>query len=143
MRLGRSVNLPALLLFYAGRSASLLSYLFLVWLALRWMPFGKWILAVLALTPMALFQAATITPDAISNGIGFLFITESLEIVASEGLWLARIRKVGPAHLFALSGKSKPDRADPASVPADPAAHFPSEENLYLAAWHCCDPLSG
>ena len=80
MRLGRSVNLPALLLFYAGRLASLLSYLFLVWLALRWMPFGKWILAVLALTPMALFQAATITPDAISNGIGFLFIAGVLKL---------------------------------------------------------------
>ncbi len=80
MRLGRSANLPALLLFYAGRFASLISYLFLVWLALRWMPFGRWILAVLALTPMALFQAATITPDAISNGIGFLFIAGVLKV---------------------------------------------------------------
>jgi len=80
MRLGRSANLPALLVFYAGRFASLLSYLFLVWMALRWMPFGKWILAVLALTPMALFQAATVTPDAISNGIGFLFIAGVLQL---------------------------------------------------------------
>ncbi len=80
IRLGRSANLPALLLFYAGRFASLLSYLLLVWLALRWMPFGKWIVAVLALTPMALFQAATITPDAISNGIGFLFIAGVLKL---------------------------------------------------------------
>ena len=80
IRLGRSANLPALLVFYSGRFASLLSYLFLVWLALRWIPFGKWIGAVLALTPMALFQAATITPDAISNGIGFLFIAGVLKL---------------------------------------------------------------
>jgi uncharacterized membrane protein len=80
MRLGRSANLPALPAFYAGRLASLLSYLILIWLALRGMPFGKWILAVLALTPMALFQAATITPDAISNGIGFLFIAGVLKL---------------------------------------------------------------
>ena len=80
IRLGRSANLPALPVFYAGRLASLLSYLILVWLALLWMPFGKWILAVLALTPMALFQAATITPDAISNGIGFLFIAGVLKL---------------------------------------------------------------
>jgi uncharacterized membrane protein len=80
IRLGRSTNLPALLVFYSGRFASLLSYLFLVWLALHWMPFGKWILAVLALTPMALFQAATVTPDAISNGIGFLFIAGVLKL---------------------------------------------------------------
>jgi uncharacterized membrane protein len=80
MRLGRSANLPALPAFYAGRLASLLSYLILICLALRGMPFGKWILAVLALTPMALFQAATITPDAISNGIGFLFIAGVLKL---------------------------------------------------------------
>ena len=69
-----------MLVFYSGRFASLLSYLFLVWLALHWIPFGKWIGAVLALTPMALFQAATITPDAISNGIGFLFIAGVLKL---------------------------------------------------------------
>ena len=43
-------------------------------------PFGKWILLVLAVSPMALFQAATITPDAISNGIGFLFIAGCLRM---------------------------------------------------------------
>ena len=84
MRLGRSANLPVLPVFYACRFASLLSYLILVWLALRWMPFGKWILLVLALSPMALFQAATITPDAISNGIGFLFIAGILKLAGSK-----------------------------------------------------------
>ena len=38
MRLGRRSDLPALPIFYACRLASLLSYLSLVWLALRWMP---------------------------------------------------------------------------------------------------------
>lgn len=76
--LGRSLDLPTLPVFYACRLASLLSYLILVWLAIRWMPFGKWILLVLAATPMALFQATTIAPDAISNGIGFLFIAGCL-----------------------------------------------------------------
>jgi uncharacterized membrane protein len=84
MRLGRSANLPALPILYACRLASLLSYLILVWLALRWIPFGKWILVVLATSPMALFQAATITPDAISNGIGFLFVTGCLKLARSK-----------------------------------------------------------
>ena len=84
MRLGRSADLPALPVFYACRLASLFSYLILVWLALRWTPFGKWILLVLALSPMALFQAATITPDAISNGIGFLFIAGTLKLAESK-----------------------------------------------------------
>ena len=81
MRLfARVPSLPALLLFYASRFAGLLSYLVLVWLAIRLIPFGKWILLVLAISPMALFQGATLTPDAISNGIGFLFIAGSLRL---------------------------------------------------------------
>lgn len=82
--LGRSADLPALLGFYACRFASLISYLLLVWLAIRWMPFGKWILLVLAVIPMALFQATTVSPDAISNGIGFLFIAGCLKVTTES-----------------------------------------------------------
>jgi hypothetical protein len=82
--LGRHSGLSALFIFYACRFASLLSYLLLVWLAMRLIPFGKWILLVLAITPMALFQAATISPDAISNGIGFLFIAGCLKATEYE-----------------------------------------------------------
>ena len=88
MRLfGRVADLPVLPVFYLCRLAGLLSYLILTWLAIRQMPFGKWILLVLAVSPMALFQAATLTPDAISNGIGFLFIAGSLR--------LAQVREIG------------------------------------------------
>jgi uncharacterized membrane protein len=82
--LGRRADLPALPIFYACRFASLLSYLLLVWLAIRLIPYGKWILLALAITPMALFQAATLSPDAISNGIGFLFIAGCLKATASK-----------------------------------------------------------
>ena len=78
--LGRQANLPALPVFYLCRLAGLLSYLILVWLAIRLMPFGQWILLVLAVSPMALFQATTISTDAISNGIGFLFIAGFLRV---------------------------------------------------------------
>ena len=78
MRFGRQADLPALPLFYLCRFASLLSYLIPVWLAVRWIPFGEWILLVLAASPMALFQATTISTDAISNGIGFLFLAGCL-----------------------------------------------------------------
>lgn len=85
MRLfGRAADLPALPTFYVTRLAGLLSYLILTWLAIRQMPFGKWLLLVLAVAPMALFQAATITPDAISNGIGFLFIAGCLRVTQAE-----------------------------------------------------------
>jgi hypothetical protein len=73
-----SLRMPALFVFFACRFASLLSYIILIWLAIRLIPFGKWILFILAASPMALFQATTVSPDAISNGIGFLFIAGSL-----------------------------------------------------------------
>lgn len=81
---GRIANLPALAVFYLTRFAGLLSYLFLVWLAIRIIPFGKWLLLSLAVSPMALFQATTLTADTISNGIGFLFIAGSLEVAQFE-----------------------------------------------------------
>jgi uncharacterized membrane protein len=81
---GRAADLPALPAFYASRLAGLFSYMVLTWLAIRQIPFGKWILLVLAVAPMALFQAATITPDAISNGIGFLFIAGCLRLAQVE-----------------------------------------------------------
>lgn len=81
---GRIADLPALPVFYLTRFAGLLSYLFLVWLAIRIIPFGKWLLLILAVSPMALFQATTLTADTISNGIGFLFIAGSLNLAQFE-----------------------------------------------------------
>lgn len=79
--LGRSLQWPALTVFYILRVTGLLSFLFLVWLSVRIIPFGKWILAILATSPVAILQAATISADAISNGIAFLFIAGTLAIV--------------------------------------------------------------
>ena len=77
---GRPTDLSALTIFHLCRFASLISYLILVWLAIRLIPFGKWLLLVLAVSPIALFQATTISADAISNGIGFLFIAGCLRV---------------------------------------------------------------
>jgi len=81
---GRAFNLPALPVFYLTRLAGLLSYLLLTWFALRIIPYGKWLFALLALSPMALLQAVTISADTISNGIAFLFIAGILAIEQKE-----------------------------------------------------------
>ena len=78
--LGRSLQFPALTVFYAIRIVGLLCYLVLAWYSVRVIPFGKWILAILATSPVAILQASTISADAISNGIAFLFIAASLAI---------------------------------------------------------------
>ena len=84
--LGLSRQLPALTVYYAVRMIGLLSYLFLSWLAVRFIPFGKWLLAILVIAPMALYQAATISADTISNGIGFLFLGGTLALANKEEL---------------------------------------------------------
>ena len=68
------------------RLIGLLSYLLLGWLAVRFIPFGKWLLAILITAPMALFQASTISADTISNGIGFLFLGGTLAIANKKEL---------------------------------------------------------
>ncbi len=84
--LGLAWRLPALTVYYAVRFIGLLSYLLLSWLAVRFIPYGKWLLAILVVAPMALFQASTISADTISNGIGFLFIGSTLAITNKKEL---------------------------------------------------------
>ena len=83
---GLSKRLPALTVFYACRLIQLLSFFLLSWLAVRIIPYGKWVLAILATSPVAILQASTISADAISNGIGLLFIAGTLFFATREEL---------------------------------------------------------
>jgi uncharacterized membrane protein len=85
---GRVLDMPALKVLFAMRFAGLLTYIVLVWLAVRLAPYGKWVLAILVLSPMAIFQASTVSTDAISNGLGFLFIGGCLSVASrSQVKW--------------------------------------------------------
>ena len=91
--LGRKFQFPALPVFYACRLVGLFCYLVLAWFSVRIIPLGKWILALLAAAPVAVLQAATVSADTISNGIGLLFIAGSLALVVQEEIrwkeWLS------------------------------------------------------
>jgi hypothetical protein len=93
--LGLNLRLPALVVYYASRLAGLLSYLLLSWLAVRLIPYGKWLLAILIVSPMAVFQASTVSADTISNGIAFFFIGASLSIAGRQQVgwkgWLLQL----------------------------------------------------
>ncbi|MCX6072518.1 MAG: DUF2142 domain-containing protein, partial [Chloroflexi bacterium] len=71
--LGLKFQLPALTAFFGTRLAGLATYAMLAWFAVRIVPFGKWVLAVVALAPTTVFQAATIGADPVSNGFALLF----------------------------------------------------------------------
>ncbi len=82
--LGRVLDAPVLLIFYTCRMLYLLGYILLTFFAIRLIPFGKWLLAVLALAPTAVFLSATISPDAYTNGACFLFVAWVLRLAFQE-----------------------------------------------------------
>jgi uncharacterized membrane protein len=84
--LGLKFDMPALVVFYASRMAGLAAYALLAWLAVRLTPFGKWTMAVLALTPTAVFQAATISADPVSTGLAMAFVAGCLAVAARPSL---------------------------------------------------------
>ncbi|MFC5354287.1 DUF2142 domain-containing protein [Azospirillum himalayense] len=69
---------------YAGRVTNLLAYVAVTWAAIRLMPFAPMLLAAVALLPISLFQAATLTADTPLNALSFLFLALSLRAAAGQ-----------------------------------------------------------
>lgn len=70
----RILHFRPLLIFYCARLGSLLSWIFLAYLAIKIIPGFKWLFVFLALLPMALFENSTVNADVFTNGISFLLI---------------------------------------------------------------------
>jgi len=96
--LGRWLEAPPVVVFYLGRLTNGLTWFFLIWYALKLTPIYKWVMAVLVLTPMSLFQAASVSVDGLTNGIAFLIISSILYLA------LGPIRRVERRHIVLLSG---------------------------------------
>lgn len=70
----RIFNAPPICFLYAGRLGNLLIWSMLIYMSIIFVPFSKWLFTLLALLPMSVFQAASLSPDALTNGLSFLFI---------------------------------------------------------------------
>lgn len=68
----RWLGAPALGLLYAARTANLLVSTALIAVGLRRLPSYRWLIAMIALTPMALFQRASASADALTMAVAFL-----------------------------------------------------------------------
>ena len=86
-----SLNCSPLAIMYAGRVSNLAAWVFLVYLSIKFVPLKKWLFFLLALTPMSIYQAASLSADSLTNGLAFLLIALFLRY-ALEGN-----RKIGPA----------------------------------------------
>ncbi len=85
MRAARWLHAPALDLVYLGRLANLGVYIGIVCIAVSLIPDFKLLLCALALMPMTLHQAASLSADSISIAVAFLFCAYVLRLAYEEG----------------------------------------------------------
>ncbi|MGB9979971.1 DUF2142 domain-containing protein [Methanobacterium sp.] len=78
--IGKLLNLSPLLIMYLGRLANLLLWIFLTYLAIKITPVHKWVFFMLALMPITVFQAASLSADSFTIGISFLTIAFFLKL---------------------------------------------------------------
>ena len=80
------LNFPPLIMLYMLRLCSLFLYTALGYTAIKTMPAKKWLMLLLALTPMTVYEAASITTDAICMGIAFLFIAYACKLAMDDNI---------------------------------------------------------
>jgi uncharacterized membrane protein len=76
---GKIFRLPPLVLFYLARLFNLMIWISLIFYAIRIAPIGKWLFGLLALLPMSVFLAASLSADPLTNGLSLLFIAYILK----------------------------------------------------------------
>lgn len=80
MALARLLGFGTLGLMYLGRLGNLLFFVFMVWVAMRRLPFGKEVLFGVALLPMTLHLSASFSYDVMIMGCMFLFTAVCLDL---------------------------------------------------------------
>lgn len=95
LSIGRLLNLNFFGIFYLGRLANLLFFSVCVYFAVKRIPRFQALMALTALLPMTLQQAASYSYDAFINGMAFLFVASLIREYTAEGkmtrkdfLWL-------------------------------------------------------
>ncbi len=72
--LARFFDMSALQLMYMGRFFNLLSWMVVISVAIKIIPSAKWLLVLLALLPMSIYEASSLSADAVTNSLAFLMI---------------------------------------------------------------------
>ena len=76
--LGRLLELSPVALVYLGRGANLAASTLILAVAIRRAPFGRWALALFALTPMVVYMRATLSVDALTIACAAALVVELL-----------------------------------------------------------------
>ena len=109
IRIGRLFGGSAFVLVLLARLASLAAFIAIVALAIRRLPTRAWVLAVLALTPVALFQAATVSADAITTALALLVVADAIALLACPPDSVPRALLIETVvAVLALAGSKQP-----------------------------------
>ncbi|MEM8534956.1 MAG: DUF2142 domain-containing protein [Chloroflexota bacterium] len=105
--LGRIFNLPPLTLMYMARILTLVVATMVMYYAIRITPIVKWVLVLLALTPMLLVKRASLSVDALTNSFSMLLIAMFLYYAFDERATLSRKAIIGLVIVGVLVALSK------------------------------------
>ncbi|MBF0568717.1 MAG: DUF2142 domain-containing protein [Nitrospirae bacterium] len=81
---GRHLGVTVLWLVYVGRLANFFVWLALMYLSIRTAPAYKWLFVFAALMPLSLFQGASLSADAFTNAVSFLFTAAVLRAASDK-----------------------------------------------------------
>lgn len=84
MTTGRLLGWNYYLTYSAARLFNLLSYVFMVWLAIRMVPYNKELILMVGMMPMAMHQAASLSYDVCVNGLSLIFFAYVLKLVSEK-----------------------------------------------------------
>ncbi len=102
----RLFDSSVLVLFYVGRICTLVAWLALAYWAIRTTLIGKWAFLVVALAPMAIFQGASLSADAVTLGFCLLLPAWFVRMCLTKGD-ITRREWILTAALVFISGLIK------------------------------------
>ncbi|MBF0319135.1 MAG: DUF2142 domain-containing protein [Nitrospirae bacterium] len=70
---GRLFQCTPIVIMYLGRITNFIAWMLLMYIAVRTTPIYKWLFVLLALTPKSLFMGASLSADAFTNSIAFVY----------------------------------------------------------------------
>lgn len=93
--MGEILNFSPLILMYIGRLANLFVWLLFIYLAIRIIPVHKWVLLMLSLMPMAIFQGASLSADSFTMALSFIVIAIFLKFSFGNNKELINLKDMG------------------------------------------------
>ena len=80
----RLFQVRPMFLLYAGRLGNLFIWILFIYLAIGFTPVAKWLFTMIALLPMSVFQASSLSPDAMTTSLAFLLITSIFRLAFDD-----------------------------------------------------------